>query len=224
MTTSRKSTERRAIAPILCAVCAVALVATACHTREVGTTAGEVGEMIFSDDFERDDLGEHWTRGEGEHGTGNWVIKDGWVHGSALKNDPLWLAKPLPRKVRIEFDARALTPTGDIKVEVFGDGLNHASGYVLIFGGWNNSLDVIARLDEHGDDRLARSSRKVEPNRVYQMAVEREGTTLKWFVDGEIFMTYRDDEPLHGPKHQHFAFANWLAGVEFDNVKVFRLR
>lgn len=224
MTTSRRSTERRGIVQILSAVCVGALVATACHTREVGSTAGEVGEMIFSDDFERKELGEHWTRGEGEHGTGTWVIKEGWVHGSALKNDPLWLVKPLPRKVRIEFDAKALTPTGDIKVEVFGDGLNHASGYVLIFGGWNNSLDVIARLDEHGDDRLARSSQSVEPNRVYKMAVERDATTLKWFVDGEIFMTYRDDEPLHGPKHQHFAFANWLAGVEFDNVKVFRLR
>ncbi len=201
-----------------------ALALTSCHTREVGGTGGEIGALVFSDDFERAEIGDAWTRGSGEAGTGQWAIKDGWVTGSMLKNDPLWLATPLPRKVRIEFDAKALTATGDLKVEVFGDGENHASGYILIFGGWNNTLDVIARLDEHGDDRLTRTSQKVVPNQVYKMAVERSGSAIKWFVDGELFMTYPDDEPLVGPSNAQFAFSNWLAGVAFDNVKVYRLR
>lgn len=217
MTTSRKSTD---IA--LCLLCIT--VFAGCHTREVGAGSAEIGALVFSDDFEREQPGDSWVRGVGESGAGKWEIKDGWLHGSNLKNDPLWLADALPRKTRIEFDAKALTPTGDLKVEVFGDGKNHASGYVLIFGGWSNTLDVIARLDEHGDDRLARTSRKVEPGRVYKMAVERADAHLKWFVDGELFMTYRDDEPLRGAKHGHFAFSNWMAGVAFDNVKVYRLQ
>lgn len=202
----------------------ISLSALGCHTREVGHAPAEVGALVFSDDFERAEIGPAWSRGTGESGSGAWEIKEGWVHGSALKNDPLWLATALPTNVRVEFDARALTPTGDLKVEIFGDGENHASGYVLIFGGWNNSLDVIARLDEHGDDRLARSTRRVEPNRTYRMAVERAGGTLKWFVDGEPFMTYADAEPLVGPSHAYFAFSNWMAAVAFDNVRVFRLK
>ena len=130
----------------------------------------------------------------------------------------------MPQRVRVEFDAKALTPTGDLKFEIFGDGEAHASGYILIFGGWNNTLDVIARLDEHGDDRVARASQKVVLERVYRIAVERSDSTLKWFVDGKPFMTYRDDEPLRGAEHAHFAFSNWVARVAFDNVKVYRLR
>lgn len=182
------------------------------------------GGLVFSDDFERSDVGDDWQRGSGEGGGGEWRVVDGWLRGKALKNDPLWLTQPLPRRARIEFDARALSPTGDLKVEVFGDGENHASGYILIFGGWNNTLDVIARLDEHGDDRKARSTRKVKPRQVYRMAVERSGGTIKWFVDDDLFMTYSDDEPLTGPEHAHFAFSNWMAPVEFDNVRVFRLK
>ncbi|MGZ3458496.1 MAG: hypothetical protein ACXU86_08310, partial [Archangium sp.] len=47
--------------------------------------------------------------------------------------------------------------------EIFGDGSDHASGYVLIHGGWNNSLSIIARLDEHGAslDSLQRQARHV---------------------------------------------------------------
>ncbi|MDX1748614.1 MAG: hypothetical protein R3324_22000, partial [Halobacteriales archaeon] len=184
----------------------------------------EAGALVFSDAFERAEVGDAWQRGTGESGSGKWEIKDGWLHGRALKNDPLWLSRELPRRTRVEFDAKALSPVGDLKVEIFGDGENHASGYVLIFGGWKNSLDVIARLDEHGDDRRARTSRKVEPNRVYNMAVERSDGVVKWFVDGELFMKYPDSEPLVGPDHAYFAFSNWMAPVAFDNVKVYRLK
>lgn len=216
MTASRKLPEFALL------LAAFALVG--CKTREIGDAPAEVGALVFSDSFERAELGNNWQRGTGESGAGKWKIKDGWVHGSALRNDPLWLAQELPAKVRVEFDAKALSPVGDLKVEVFGDGENHASGYVLIFGGWKNSLDVIARLDEHGDDRKARTSRGVEPRRVYRMAIERSESTLKWFVDDELFMTYDDAEPLVGPKHAYFAFSNWDAPVAFDNVKVYRLQ
>jgi len=67
-----------------------------------------------------------------------------------VKNNPLWLKAKLPQNVAVEFDARSQSPEGDIKVEIFGDGSDHASGYVLIHGGWNNSLSIIARRDEHG--------------------------------------------------------------------------
>lgn len=196
----------------------------ACKTREVGSSPSADGELVFSDEFERSELGDKWERGTGEGGQGQWKIENGWLHAQRLRNDPLWLVDRLPPNVRVEFDAKALSPTGDIKVEIFGDGSNHASGYVLIFGGWNNSLDVIARLDEHGDDRKSRSSQKVVPQQVYRFAIERRDQTVRWFVDGQPFMTYPDSEPLRGPKHGYFAFSNWEAPVAFDNFEVYRLK
>lgn len=219
MRTSRNSPDITRMA--LVAVLIFAIVA--CKTREVGQGLSQEGELVFSDDFDSATLSDKWSRGSGEGGAGQWSVQDGALHGRNLRNDPLWYAEPLPKKTRIEFDARAFSSEGDIKVEIFGDGERHASGYVLIFGGWNNSLDVIARLDEHGDDRKERPSKKVEPERTYRFAIERTDGELRWFVDGEPFMSYPDPQPLRGSDHAHFAFSNWNAPVAFDNFRVYRL-
>ena len=203
---------------------ALILSTTACKTREVGSSPSVDGELVFSDDFERDGVGPSWERGTGEGGQGHWTIREGRLHASGLRNDPLWYVEELPEKVRVEFDAEALSTAGDLKVEMFGDGETHATGYIFIFGGWNNSLDVIARLDEHGKDRLEQPARKAERGRNYAMAIERRGgDDIKWFVDGKLFMTYSDDAPLRGEGHRHFAFNNWNAPVAFDNFRVFEL-
>ncbi len=53
-------------------------------------------------------------------------------------------------------------PEGDLKAELWGDGVSGATGqsytnatsYLTILGGWKNTKQVLARLDEHGDNRL----------------------------------------------------------------------
>ncbi len=196
-----------------------------CKTREIGPSAQATErEVIFSDDFARQALGPRWTRGEGEGGSGAWRLEQGWLVGDQIKNDPLWLDVNLPERVRVEFKAKALTAEGDLKVEIFGDGRVHASGYVVIFGGWKNSLDVIARLDEHGADRKAQPTRGVVKDQVYQLALERDGGTLSWFVDDELVMRYEDAAPLRGPQHARFAFNDWAAKVAFDDVTIYALR
>jgi hypothetical protein len=94
---------------------------------------------------------------------GHWRVVNGQLLSPGVKNNPLWLQATLPRDVAIEFDVRSESSEGDIKVEVFGDGSDHASGYVLIHGGWNNTLSIIARLDEHGTplETLQRQARRV---------------------------------------------------------------
>lgn len=154
----------------------------------------------------------------------HWRIARGELWSPEAKNNPLWLQMSLPRDVAIEFDARSESATGDrpgdIKFEIFGDGRAHASGYVCIFGGWGNKVSVIARLDEHGEDREERTDRKVEPGRTYHMRVERRGDTLRWFIDGALFLEYDDEEPLEGPGHDRFGFSGWAADLFFDNLEV----
>ena len=196
---------------------------TACQGREIGSKPISSETLVFSDDFEREAIGQDWKRGVGESGRGTWRIVDGQIDGRGLKNDPLWLTKPIPENAKITFNATALTPEGDIKVELYGDGKQHASGYVFIFGGWKNSLDVIARLDEHGKDRVERKSVKVKPNVTYAMEIMRRGGELTWKVDGKSFPTFKDAAPLTGERHGYFAFSNWSAPVRFDNFKVYKL-
>ncbi|MFB6263577.1 MAG: hypothetical protein ABEL76_08120 [Bradymonadaceae bacterium] len=206
------------------AVCLGFAAATGCETRRIGDgSAGGEQTLVFSDDFERKRLGDDWHRGQGENGSGEWSIDDGWIAARSIRNDPLWLDRELPKKVRVEWKAKALTDRGDLKVEIFGDGENHESGYILIFGGWDNSLDVIARLDEHGDDRKEQKTEGVEKGKVYRMAVERTDGQLRWYIDGELHMTYDDPSPLRGEGHRHFAFNNWEVPVRYDDLRVYRL-
>lgn len=98
----------------------------------------------FSDSFDRAQLGDAWWANGGL-----WRIVGGQLYSPGVVNNPLWLKARLPRDVRIEFDVRSDAPDGDVKWEAFGDGRNHASGYIFIFGGWHNRESRIAKLDEH---------------------------------------------------------------------------
>jgi hypothetical protein len=178
-----------------------------------------VAGPVHGDDFERPEIGADWfTTG------GHWRILKGELWAPEAKNNPLWLRMKLPRDVAVEFDARSETATGgrpgDIKFEIFGNGLDHASGYVCVFGGWGNQISVIARLDEHGGDRKERRDAKVEPGRTYHMRVERAGRELRWFVDGRIFLTFDDPKPLEGAGHDRFGFSSWEADVFFDRLRI----
>jgi hypothetical protein len=176
----------------------------------------------FFDDFERVRLGDAYKKTGG-----NWRIEEGELHVKGAKNHPLWLLRTLPWDVEVEFDVRSETPDGDIKVEIFGDGASHAksdryeaSSYVVIFGGWNNSKNVLARMDEHGADRVVGPPKRVEPGRTYHFRITRVGGTLKVLVDDELLLEMHDREPLGGRGHEHFGFNNWQSDLWFDNLEV----
>jgi hypothetical protein len=204
---------------------AALLVCLACFPGGVACgrpSAPSIGKEGFSDDFARSDLGPDWNNTGGPYS-----IKDGALVVAGAKNKPLWLKRALPRDARIEFDARSDSPEGDIKVEVYGDGKSFAettsytaTSYVIIFGGWNNRLNVIARMNEHGDDRVVGPKFPVEPGRTYHFKIERRGDTLRAFVDDRELGTLKDPAPLEGPGHDHFGFNNWGSRLTFDNVKV----
>jgi hypothetical protein len=183
-----------------------------------GEAAASVPGPSFEDHFERPEPGPSWAP------SGAWMIRNGELWGAGTRNGPIWLRMRLPRDVVVEFTARSETASGshpgDIKFEIFGDGRGHASGYVLVFGGWGNAVSAIARLDEHGADRVARSDRKVEVGRTYRMRVERRGAVLRWFVDGEEFLVLDDPRPLEGGGHDRFAFSSWDADLFFDDLRI----
>lgn len=165
-------------------------------------------------------------------------IKDGRLCAEGAKNRGVWLMKKLPQSARIEFDAIALSPDGDLKAELWGDGRSGAAGstysdatsYLAILGGWKNTKHVLARLDEHADDRLSidvepgsddERARPVQSGQPYHFSVERKlGSALRWSVNGNVFFELDDPAPLSGPGHENLGFNDWVAPVCFDNVTV----
>lgn len=190
-------------------------------------------EGPFTDDFERADLGTHWRATSPA-----WKVSNGRLCVQGARNHPIWLARRLPTNAIIEFQATSESADGDIKAELWGDGRSSASGqsytdatsYLAIFGGWQNKLHVLARIDEHAPDRkeiklvpegadFTRST--VVPQQAYQFRVERrDGHTVRWLVNDVEILTYEDDEPLAGEGHEHFGFNDWEARVCFDNLRV----
>ncbi len=195
-------------------------------------TAGAVGCKAktpaitgpFADTFDRAELGATWLD------TGaRFAVKEGKLNGSGARNHPVWLRQRLPRDVVVEIDAMSKSPDGDLKVELFGDGESFdpdgndytSTGYVFIFGGWHNTLSVIARNYEHDDGvKAQRNDVKVEPGRTYRWTITRKGNHIDWKIDGKDFLSFTDPSPLEGPKHEFFAVNNWDADVYFDNLRI----
>jgi hypothetical protein len=178
----------------------------------------------WSDDFARDVVGTNYY-----NTGGGYRISGGALSTRGSHNHPLWLRKKLPRDVRIELTAWSDSPAGDIKVEVFGDGKSYdqdggrytATGYVLVFGGWNNSKSLIARRDEHGKELVEKQPHvRVEPGRRYRWTITRTGKVIEWEIDGAPFLRYDDRSPLEGPGHEYFAFNNWESDSWFDDLVI----
>ena len=179
-------------------------------------------------------LGPNWLPMK----TNAWRVENGKLCVDNAHNHGVWLNRTLPINARIEFDAWAMTDDGDLKAELWGDGKSYATGssytnatsYLAVLGGWHNTLQVLARLDEHGTDRKAipivketddPRQRAVQRGQLYQFKIERtDGRTVRWSVNGVEYLTWNDPQPLAGQGHDHFGFNEWEAKVCFDNVKV----
>jgi len=210
--------ERRKGLPLWAAGALCALHGVAC------TPQGDpgIGPGGFQDDFERSELGAHWNNTGGPY-----RIEAGKLKVAGARNKPLWLRRSLPHDVSIEIDAQSDSPDGDIKLEIFGDGVSKAetvsytaTSYVVIFGGWHNAMNVLARLNEHGDDRVVGPTYKVVPGRTYHMKIERRGATIKAWADGQELGSMTDPEPLAGVGHDHFGLNNWMVPLTFDNLRI----
>jgi hypothetical protein len=203
----------------------LALVSTSACSK--GNDAPPI-EQSYSENFERESLGDDWLA------TSNaFTLINGALQAKGAHNRPLWLKRALPDNATIELDAWSQSDTGDLKIELYGDGKSYdkdkgaylSTGYVFVMGGWNNSKSMIARRDEHGvvgKDLVQRTDFKVEVSKRYHWKIVRQGNHIDWFVDDmdTPFLSFDDDAPLTGPGHQHLAIGNWEADNWFDNLTV----
>jgi hypothetical protein len=167
-----------------------------------------------------------------------WRLERGRLCGEHAHNHGIWLNRVLPANARIEFDVVGDSTDGDLKAEYWGDGRSYATAlsytnatsYLTIFGGWHNKFHVLARINEHGNDRkeitIDPSSddpreKPVVAGQIYRFKVERsDGKTVKWWVDGNEMLSYQDVAPLAGVGHDHFGFNDWDVKICFDNVRI----
>jgi len=163
---------------------------------------------------------------------GLWRVVNGELLSPGVKNNPLWLKAQLPQDVAVEFSVRNAS-NDDIRVEVFGDGTAHGSGYILIHTGANGRVSTLARLDEQAPPlvqagvytpgsrvRVEASQNPVQAGRTYRWRIERRGGLLRWLIDETLFMEFNDPYPLTGKNHDRFGFSSWESQTSFDDLVV----
>ncbi len=180
------------------------------------------GTLVFEDNFERAEPGTDWSVLQ----AGEWQIKGGRLLANRVpvyddRNKGVWLNKELPAKVRVEFESRAIDERGDTKCEVFARSKSHEAGYSIIFGGWNNTINTIARLGEHEPKRaIQRPHVPVATDTTYKWTIVRTDNVIRWYIDGRFMVAYDDSDPIKG---RYFGFNNWLTKVSFDKFKIWKL-
>jgi hypothetical protein len=178
----------------------------------------------FADDFERAEVGPTWNNTGAEY-----RIAEGRLNIANAHNHPLWLRRRLPRDVVVDLDVMSKSPEGDLKIELFGDGVSFdpdgnrydPTGYIFVFGGWGNDRSIIGRLGEHDDaEKVQRKQPKVEPGRTYHWTITRKGGQLDWKVDGAPFLAWTDPAPLGGEGHEYLGVNDWQTDIYFDNLRI----
>lgn len=172
-------------------------------------------DIPYSDDFERETLGPHWWPSGG-----HWTIRDGYAYTTGANNAPLFLKAKLPDDVVVEVDVMSETRDVDSKIELMTDGRTHQSGYIFILGGWDNTISTIARLDEHGKDRVEKRPTGVQGKKKYRWRIEKQGGDIDWYIDGDLYLELDDPEPLEGEGHNRLAFSNWQNRIRYDNLRI----
>lgn len=181
--------------------------------------AGKKVTPLFSDTFDRPDLGPNW-RALG----GDWRLEDGVVQSMKANNLNLVLTgAALPDNAVIELTMWSGSDFVDIKFNAWGDGKahEHGDGYSFILGGWRNRVSVIAKLDEHDNNRVEERATRLEQSKRYRVKLIRIGGKIWWFVDDAIFLAYDDPQPLTAAAgYNYLSFANWESMAYFDDLKI----
>ncbi|MCA1808889.1 MAG: DUF4838 domain-containing protein, partial [Lentisphaerae bacterium] len=192
-------------------------------------TISEEWELVFSDNFEREELGENW-----EVVDGVWAIVDGCLRG----NGTVTSSKGFPGGFqRLEFEARtdvqaaallsdqpAETGVSDISSFIHArspaEGKPLRTGYFFQFGGSNNTLN---RLRKAGMmlEEIRENTRLITQDKWHRVLIENDAGALRMFVDGELVLEHVErDAPLLGEGHDRVGFYGWTAYL-VRNVNVY---
>jgi len=185
------------------------------------------GTLVFEDNFEAGSLSANWRQKAGvwHCASGSLTSKEAFVKGVGDGDWGCWLARTLPQRVRVEFDAHIIARGGVVCVELDADpapdgGTSPSgTGYVLIFGDTGGKSGIQRGMRQLGS--LGGGGVQPRPGDVHHMVVQRtDGQTLEWFVDGQLHLRAVDSAPKSGG---WLGFRHQEGAVSYDNLKIFDL-
>lgn len=178
-------------------------------------------KLLFSDDFQRTELGEEWKVVEGK-----WLVQDGSLVGSGV----LISAKGFPATYppgfqRLEFDVTTESPepkTASSERNAFihaqppekSGNTPSKTGYCLPLGGQN-----LYRNGTALEGKPAVNS-AIDLSKTRHIILENDRGKLKAIIDGSTVFELSDDKPIMGTNYDRVGFY-FGASVRINNVRVY---
>jgi len=182
---------------------------------------GEVWQLIIDDDFSDPEALSRWEIINGEH---EFVDEELHIYGG--EPQMLMLKADLAGDVRIEFECHQegvyLNTIGCFLSAVPPDGgrLLPTGGYAFIYGGYDNSLNMLMR----GDQKIwSEAASPLQRGEIYNVVVERVGRRLRMSVNDEEIFSFVDADALTGSDRTAVGVFGWLADTYYGRIKIYSL-
>lgn len=200
-------------------------------------------ELVFTDTFDRDELGEDWKVVDGA-----WELKDGQLVGTGTVMTTRGFPGPElhrqipggapPGYIRLEFEARTdvqglqlLPGSAPPKVSVSDlsafihvppydpDELPIETGYFFQFGGFLNTRNILKRknrlLVEQEEPEIL-----ITPNKLHTIVVENDEGVLRLSVDGKVVMEKEESASIMGDDFDRVGLYVYT-NTRIERVRVF---
>jgi len=217
------------------AILALALILSSTAGRaESPQSAEDAGwTLIFSDDFDRNEIGPDWVVVDGD-----WVIKDHSLGGSGT----LLSAKGFPGDsllgfLRLEFEATTGVqpvsllpnrPPAEVSAGEINSILNaepqdagdpKKTGYFFQFGGGLNPANQIQKAGvQIASDSTPEN--RIVPSQTHHVVVENDKGTVRMVIDGKVVLEETESDSILGEGYDRVGF-HFSTGSKIDNLKVY---
>lgn len=156
-------------------------------------SAVEDWKLVFGED-----VTSSFSSGTLKTAGGKWECEDGYL--VCKEGGYLFFNKKLPECQKIEIEITTDAP-GDLSPVLHTDGEKFISGYLLQFGGCNNTVNKSRRL---GKPVAYDDKNMVVMGKLHKVVAEFDGEYLHLFVDGKKITEYREVlDPLVGNGHEY---------------------
>ncbi|MFW5857130.1 MAG: hypothetical protein ACOCX4_04550 [Planctomycetota bacterium] len=184
-------------------------------------------EPVFTDRFERDELGENWSIDDG-----TWYLEDGKLHceaSVAAGHDIVCTAVKFKAPFKITYRAhaseKAVIPV-DLSLMTHNPGMqriSNNSGYLYQIGGWENSFVGIS-TNKHWQGMVKNTDLHIIPGKVHTIEAYCHENWLMLKFDGKIAAAGYVDEKLDLPGYEHGGFYVFRGPSWFDDLVVYKPR
>ncbi len=173
--------------------------------------------QVFSDDFERSEVGPSYGVL-----SGRWGLAYGALRGEGSGFVNIDVMQHFGGEVRIELDAvvpRA-SPKREIAVFLCRDAAEVQEGYYLGAGADYR----VAAIDRNGIEVAVSLMSQIEPDHPYHVTIERRRDVLEMSIDGATVIRYQDPIPLNPAEHGRVRIGTYDGIIRVDNLRISRSR